>query len=405
VHRQVKSRVTCPSKRQTRMYTISQYGNMYMNKARINAYAGALRDAVTANSVVLDMGAGTGIFALLACRYGARRVYAIEPDDAINLARELATANGYSDRLTCIQSLSTKVNLPERVNVIISDLSGKLPLFGRHIAAIMDARDRFLAPGGTLIVQQDHLRAAVIEAPNSYRMLTQPWSENLFGLDLRAGWSLVANTQSSLTDKQVKLLTRPSKLAVLDYRTIADSNMGGELAWTMEQPGTGHGVAVWFDRIFANGIKISNEPGAPKAVNTSDIHGQAFFPWPNPVDLEAGDQVSLHMKADLVNDQYIWQWETTIHASGREEGTKIFRQSSLHGHPLSLESLKKQETEYIAEPNEDTQLDVFILSKIDGKTSLRQIAHALAANFPLQFNGWQEALSRVRDVSVKYGGR
>jgi type I protein arginine methyltransferase len=77
------------------MYTISQFGNMYVNKARMDAYAAALRDAVTPNSVVLDIGAGTGIFALLACRYGARRVYAIEPDDAINLAREVAAANGY----------------------------------------------------------------------------------------------------------------------------------------------------------------------------------------------------------------------------------------------------------------------------------------------------------------------
>ena len=135
------------------MYTISEYGNMYMNEARMNAYAAALRDAVTPNSVVLDIGAGTGIFALLACRYGARRVYAIEPDDAINLARESAAANGYSDRLTCIQSLSTKVALPERADVIISDMGGMLPLFEQHIPAIIDARDRFLAPGGALIAQ------------------------------------------------------------------------------------------------------------------------------------------------------------------------------------------------------------------------------------------------------------
>ena len=85
------------------MYTISQYGNMFINKARMNAFAAALRQVVTAKTVVLDIGAGTGIFALLACQYGARRVYAIEPDDAINLAREVAAANGFSDRLTCIQ--------------------------------------------------------------------------------------------------------------------------------------------------------------------------------------------------------------------------------------------------------------------------------------------------------------
>ena len=147
---------------------------MFTNAARINAYAAALRDAVTPKSIVVDIGAGTGIFALLACRYGARSVYAIEPDDAINLAQEMAAANGYSDRLTCIQSLSTKANLPERADVIVSDLSGILPLFRQHIPAIIDARNRFLAPGGVIIAQQDHLRAAVIEAPENYRKLTQP---------------------------------------------------------------------------------------------------------------------------------------------------------------------------------------------------------------------------------------
>ena len=388
------------------MYTISHYGNMYMNKARMNAYAAALRDAVTPNSVVLDIGAGTGIFALLACRYGARRVYAIDPDDAINLAREVGATNGYSDRLTCIQSLSTKADLPERADVIISDLSGLLPLFGQHIPAIIDARDRFLVPGGALIAQQDHLRAAIIAASAYYHKLIQPWGENLFGLDLSAGWPLVANTYSSLADKQAKLLTPPSNLGVVDYRTITDSNMDGELAWTMDQPGTGHGAAVWFDRIVADGIKISNEPSAPETVNTSDIYGQAFFPWPNPVDLEPGDRVSFRIKADLVKDEYIWRWETTIRTAEQKQEIKAhFRQSSLHGLPLSLESLKKREAECVPLPNEDARIDLFILSKIDGHVSLKQIAHALAANFPLRFNGWQDAMSRVGDVTVQYGER
>jgi SAM-dependent methyltransferase len=389
------------------MYTISQFGNMYMNKARLDAYAAALRQAVTPDSIVLDVGAGTGIFALLACRYGARRVYAVEPDDAINLARTLAAANGYSDRLTCIQSLSTKVTLPERADVIISDLSGLLPLFERHIPAIIDARDRFLAPDGTLITQQDHMRAAIIEAPDAYRKLTQPWSDNYLGLDLSAGWHLVANRLSSLPEKQqLKLLTRPSTLAVLDYRTIADSDMKGEVVWTMDQPGTGHGAAVWFDRIVADGIEISNEPSAPEAINVSSVYGTAFFPWPNPVDLEPADQVSFRMKADLVKDGYIWRWETTIRTAERKQDIKAhFRQSSLYGHPLLLESLKKREAEYIPALNEDARIDLFILSKIDGQSSLRQIAHALAANFPLRFNGWQDALSRVGDVTGQYGER
>ena len=388
------------------MYTISQYGNMFMNKARMNAYAAALRHVITPKSVVLDIGAGTGIFALLACRYGARRVYAIEPDDAINLAREVAVANGYSDRLTCIQCLSTKVDLPERADVVVSDLSGLLPLFGLHIPAIMDARERFLAPVGTLIAQQDHLRAAIIEAPECYQRLVQPWGENQFGLDMSAGLPLVANTWSSLTEKQAKFLTSPSNLAVIDYRTTSDSNLQGELSWTISQAGTGHGAVVWFDRIVAEGIKISNEPGAPEAVNTSDIYGQAFFPWLNPVDLELGDWILLRMQAHLVKNEYIWRWETIIRTAEGERETKAhFRQSSLHGAALSLESLKKREAGYIPVPNEDARIDAFILSQLDGHRSLGQIAHALAANFPSRFNGWQDAMSRVGDMTVQYAER
>jgi protein arginine N-methyltransferase 1 len=382
------------------MYTINSYGNMYINKARANAYAAALRDAVTPNSIVLDIGAGTGFFALLACRYGARRVYAIEPADAIDLAREAAADNGYSDRVIFIRSLSTKVALPERADVIVSDLSGLLPLFGQHIPAIIDARNRFLASGGVLIAQLDYLRAAIIETSQQYDKLTQPWNENLWGLDLSAGWPLVANTWCPLTDKQAKLLTQPLTIAVLDYRTIANSNIDGELTWTMDQPGTGHGAAVWFDRIVADGITISNQLGASEAINTSDIYGQAFFPWPNAIDMEPGDHVTFCIKANLVKDEYVWRWETTIRA-----GQKIkahFRQSSLLGHPLSLESLKNREAECVPAPNEDVRIDAFILSKIDGHTSLSEIACSLAANFPSRFNGWQDALSRVGDVAAQY---
>ena len=366
----------------------------------MDAYAIVLRKTVTPNSVVLDIGAGTGIFALLACRYGARRVYAIEPGDAINLAREMSAGNGYSGRLVCIQSLSTKVVLPEKADIIISDLGGLLPLFGRHIPTIIDARERFLAPGGALIAQQDYLRAAVIEASEQYGNLTKPWSETLLGINLSAGWRLVANSWTPLRDEHAKLLMRPLTLAVLDYRKISDSDVDSELAWTMDGSGKGHGVAVWFDRIVADGITISNEPGAPEAINVSDIYGQAFFPWPNTIQLEPGDRIFFRIKANLVKEEYVWQWQTTIRTGKRIKAR--FRQSSLNGYPLSLESLEKREAKCVPAPNEDAQINAFILSRVDGHTSLGQIAHALAANFPARFNSWQDALSHVGDVTVQY---
>ena len=106
------------------MYSISNYGAMIADRVRVRAYAEALRQAITRDSVVLDLGTGTGIFALLACRFGARRVYAIEPSDAVQVAREIAAANGFAGRIEFWQALSTDVTLPERADVIVSDIGG-----------------------------------------------------------------------------------------------------------------------------------------------------------------------------------------------------------------------------------------------------------------------------------------
>jgi len=132
------------------MYSLHSYGQMLGDATRMEAYTAALRRAVKPGSVILDLGCGPGVFALLACQWGARRVYAIEPDNVIELAREAATANGFADRIEFFQNFSTDITLPEKVDVIISDLRGVLPWYRQHIPSIVDARNRFLAPDGVL---------------------------------------------------------------------------------------------------------------------------------------------------------------------------------------------------------------------------------------------------------------
>src|SRR5438876_9658674 len=111
------------------MYSSLNYGSMVSDSLRINAYANALRRVVTRDSVVLDIGTGPGFFAVLACQLGARRVIAIEPDSVIEIARKVAVANQYGDRIQFIRDLSFNVCLTEPADVIISDLRGILPWF------------------------------------------------------------------------------------------------------------------------------------------------------------------------------------------------------------------------------------------------------------------------------------
>jgi len=157
------------------MYTVHDYGRMIVDEVRMAAYVAALRAAVKPGSVVIDLGAGTGIFSLYACRFGAKKVYAIETNDSIDIARQLAAANGYADRIEFIQALSTEVELPERADVIVSDLRGSLPLFGQHLESLFDARTRLLTPGGVLIPMEDELVASLVEVEDLHEKVLTPW--------------------------------------------------------------------------------------------------------------------------------------------------------------------------------------------------------------------------------------
>ena len=97
------------------MYNVSAYGQMIADTGRTGAYEQALRRRVKPGSTVLDIGTGAGIMALLACRLGARRVYAIEPNDAIEVARQLAAVNGYTDRIAHLRQFAPE----DRYNSLI----------------------------------------------------------------------------------------------------------------------------------------------------------------------------------------------------------------------------------------------------------------------------------------------
>src|SRR5512140_3783943 len=93
-------------------YSVRDYGRMIADAARTQPFIEALRRAIRPGSVVLDIGTGPGFFALLACQLGASRVYAIEPDDNIEIGREDSRQQTHGERIVWLRGLSTEVDLP-----------------------------------------------------------------------------------------------------------------------------------------------------------------------------------------------------------------------------------------------------------------------------------------------------
>ena len=380
------------------MYSLNGYGDMITDEVRMDAYVNALRRAVKPGAVVLDIGTGTGIFALLAAGMGARRVYAIEPSDAINVARDIARANGCAESIEFIQGLSTEVAPAERADVIVSDLRGVLPFFGSHFASIADARRRWLAPGGSLIPQRDTLWATCIESPELHAGIARPWSENAFGLDMKAALGLVTNQWNRASVNPRQLLAAPERLGSIDYASVEPVGFAATVAAKISRAGTGHGICAWFDATLAEGITFSNAPGASEL-----IYGKAFFPWPEPVAVEAGDEVTMTLRADPVGSDYSFGWDTRVQSAGAARRKAEFRQSSFFGEPLSPARLRKQAASHVTALNDDGRIDQLGLALMSEGRALGDIARALVQSFPQRFARWEDALTRVGELSLRYG--
>ena len=379
------------------MYSLAAYGDMIRDRGRMDAYLTALRNAIRPGASVVDIGTGTGIMACLACRCGADRVYAIEPSSAIEPARAIAQANGLGERIHFIEKMSTAVTLPERVDVVVSDLRGVLPLLRHHIPSIIDARRRFLKPGGSLVPRRDVVRVAVADAPDLYERHVGPWERNDYGLDMRAVSRIETNAWRKCCARPDHVLLPPQSLPALDYETVETANLAGELRWVVAAAGEAHGLIAWFDADLGHDVTFTNAPGAPEL-----IYGQAFFPWSWPVTLRIGDTVSVSMRAILVGEDYVWTWDTRV-VSGTTGAVKAdLRQSSFFGTPLSPETLAKRSADHVPSLNEDGRLDRLILALLDEHVPLGRIADEVRAKFPGRLATREEALARVADLSARY---
>jgi type I protein arginine methyltransferase len=318
------------------MYSLHFYGQMLADAARMDAYAAALRHTIKPDSVVMDLGCGPGVFALLACKLGARRVYAVEPDHVVSLAREAAAANGFADRIEFFEKLSTEITLPEPATIIISDLRGVLPYFQQHIPAIIDARRRLLARGGVLISRRDNLWAAVVEAPEPYAELVSPW-QNQFGLDLSAATRFITNTWRKSHVKPEQLLAEPVCWNTIDYVEVESLDASAEISWRAARNATAHGLALWFDSELIDDVSFSNHPAAPRM-----IYGQGFLPFSQPVEVSEGDRIDVRLAAKFVQGDYVWRWDTDVTNQGRIKAS--FKQSTFYGAPLSTAQLMPQKS-------------------------------------------------------------
>ena len=171
---------------------LSEHRLYWADSVKIDRYRRALAQLVTPQSIVLDLGCGTGLLGLLAVQLGARHVYAVDSGSILALAKQIADANGAGDRITHIRAMSTAVELPELVDIVVADQLGGLGYEPGVLAYYADARQRLLKPGGAFVPDSLRLLIAPVQCAE---MTTEVdfWNTRPEGFDVSAAAPYVSN--------------------------------------------------------------------------------------------------------------------------------------------------------------------------------------------------------------------
>jgi protein arginine N-methyltransferase 1 len=307
---------------------------MLEDQVRMRAYRQAIFDAVQQGAVVADIGTGTGILAYFAAQAGAGKVYAVESGPIIDVARKTAHENGFSECIRFIQGNSLEVDIPERVDVLITETVGCFGIDEGIMEAVHDARHRFLKDGGIIIPKRVALMAMPVgfEKQHPYAFV----QESFFGLKTSHLAELASNTVFSIKPavlEHAALLARPEQLFETDLYECRPSayplRMNCEFRLT--QAGEFHGMVIFPQITLADDIDISLfQNGKPVPTHWEFT----FFPNREKVRLSEADHLVFALSLTEENG---YVWENRVTHNGK---TDIFSHLSLFGSP-SLTHLKQ----------------------------------------------------------------
>eukprot|EP00882_Tetradesmus_deserticola_P026662 GHRQ01029430.1.p1 GENE.GHRQ01029430.1~~GHRQ01029430.1.p1 ORF type:complete len:489 (+),score=148.86 GHRQ01029430.1:167-1633(+) len=169
------------------------YAYLYHQKDMLEDHkrTGAYYNAVIQNrrqfkdKVVLDVGTGSGILAIFSAMAGAKKVYAVEATDMAKHARTLVAHNKFDGVIEVVQGTIETIELPEKVDIIISEWMGYFLLRESMLDSVLLARDRFLKPGGALYPSHARMYLAPMRTNasagriNDFQNSMYGWSEFL----------------------------------------------------------------------------------------------------------------------------------------------------------------------------------------------------------------------------------
>ncbi|MBE9538214.1 MAG: methyltransferase domain-containing protein [Proteobacteria bacterium] len=374
---------------------ITAHRQMHLDKVRNRAYARALAKIIGPETTVMDLGAGLGVHGLNAARMGAGKVYLVEPEAAIELARTVAAGNQL-ENVECLQQRVEDIVLDTPIDVMISVFTGNFLLTEDLLPSLFHARDKFLAQGGRLIPDRACMEVVPVSMPDYYKKHIDVWREypafcrenELPELDYTPARPFAANSlyYDSAESFNAVQLSQPADLKEIDFYTATSAACDEKLDVQITTAGECHGWLGWFR------IRLGDEWLGTGPDDDATHWSQVFMPLEAPLKLAEGDTLTFHLKRPEFGE---WTWAT-------QHGEQRQRQSTFLSQPLSPQSVMKASEKYCPSLSQRGEAALWVLEQMKGQAPVAELASRLHARNSTLFAGEAEALEFVKKLTERY---
>lgn len=291
--------------------------------ARATAVAVAQGGGVepAAGPVVVELGAGGGLLAMVAARAGARRVWAIEGNAAIvpalrsNLARNGFGSGGADSRVVrVLEGMSYNATVPaaELADIVVHEVFGAGLMCEDAHKSVADARIRLAKPGAIMVPAKASAYATFVYSEAVESLTRLPDDGNVSGFDMRGLDALAYHTftgRSLRMDRSpVEVRTAHIPLFNLDFRVMPPNSMADFAATrivVVTASGAINAVATWWEADM-DGARSNVVSTAPWGLGNADMRHPhwpyrvmyAGQPSGEPLRVTTGDRLTITVHGD-----------------------------------------------------------------------------------------------------------